>query len=428
MQNQVNHSRIVTADPAAQTATAGTWCGQEGELGRSAEVGGITGADVLDDIRSFVSSVLYASAEQIDALTLACAVTHSVESFSTVPRLLFTSPEAQSGKTTGLDVVTMLSNNAWEADATVYALRAKFAEPERPTIVVDEISDVFGKSGLRGQSNPLGGVLRKGYRASASMSMAVDRTATDVSCYSVAAMAGLKTACPGDIRSRCIIFRMRPLPDTVEVADSQDSDTQALGGQYRAMLHQWVRDNAGEIRYAFRNSRRPHPKFRARRQQIWGPLMAVAQVAGGSWPKRALAAFRELALDASDMPVLSPQQTVLRDAASVFERTEAERMFTIDLAARLRDIPDRPLYSLTDRALAQLMCQGLGETTVMRIGEQRARGFYAHNVLAAWTKLEAKLSPQADDEPETDEFDSFFEVVTEGTDRDPAACDVTEVA
>ena len=111
----------------------------------------------------------------LDALTLLCAVTHTVESFSTVPRALATSPEKESGKSTLLDIAIMLSNNGWEADPTSYALRAKFNEPERPTLVIDEISDIFGQSGLRGQSNPVGKILRKGYRQTATLSMAVDR-------------------------------------------------------------------------------------------------------------------------------------------------------------------------------------------------------------------------------------------------------------
>ena len=268
---------------------------------------GITGAMVLNDARDFAASILYATDEMLDALTLLCAVTHTVESFSTVPRALATAPEKESGKSTLLDIAIMLANNGWEADPTSYALRAKFNEPERPTLVIDEISDIFGQSGLRGQSNPIGKILRKGYRQTATLSMAVDRVATDVSCYCVALMAGLKTAVPDDIRSRCIVWNMKPLPESwPRLRDSQDEDTIALGKVHSARLHQWARGSETGIRHAFRNYKRPHRRFRARRAQIWGPLYAVALEAGEDWPDRCIAAFKAMALDASDVPVLSP--------------------------------------------------------------------------------------------------------------------------
>ena len=380
---------------------------------------GITGAMVLDDARAFAASILYATDEQLDALTLACAVSHTLDSFSTAPELLFTSTEKESGKTTGEDIVMMLANNGWTADPTSYALRAKFNEAEKPTLIIDEISDVFGRSGLRGASNQLGKILRICYRRTATLSMAVDRVAEEVSCYTMAVMAGLKTAVPDDIRSRCVIFVMRPVPSSVRgLRDSQDDDTLALGRIHCQRLHQWARGSEDEIRRAFRDIRRPHPKFRARRAQIWGPMLAVALEAGGDWPERCLAAFKAMALDASDVPVLSPSQMILRDTAALFARDGSDRLFAAQIAACLRSLPDVALYEdLTDRGLAQLMTEALGPSQSMTIGNARARGFHAVPVLAAWRRLEAQLEPPEEDEEEQDELDSLFEVeqVTVGT-------------
>jgi hypothetical protein len=395
---------------------------------------GITGAMVLDDARAFAASILHATDEQLDALTLACAVSHTLGSFSTVCELLFTSDEKESGKTTGEDIVMMLANNGWTADPTSYALRAKFNEAEKPTLIIDEISDIFGRSGLRGSSNQLGKILRICYRRTATLSMAVDRVAEEVSCYTMAVMAGLKTAVPDDIRSRCVIFQVKPVPSSVRgLRDSQDDDTMALGKIHNQRLHQWARGSEDEIRKAFRDIRRPHPKFRARRAQIWGPLYAVALEAGDDWPDRCLAAFKAMALDASDVPVLSPSQMVLRDTAGLFAKDGGDRLFAAEIASHLRALPDVALYEdLTDRGLAQLMTEALGPSQAMTIGNARARGFHAAPVLAAWKRLEAQLEPPEDDEPEEDEYDSMFEV-TEVTDdgldvsASPQAGSVTDV-
>jgi len=376
---------------------------------------------VLDDARAFAASILHATDEMLDALVLACAVSHTLDSFSTVPELLFTSPERESGKTTAQDIVGMLANNGWSADPTSYALRAKFNEPEKPTLIIDEVSDIFGRSGLRGSANQLGKILRICYRRTATLSMAVDRVAEEVSCYTMAVMAGLKTAVPDDIRSRCVIFQMTPVPPSVKgLRDSQDDDTLALGKIHSQRLHQWARGSEDGIRRAFRNIRRPHPKFRARRAQIWGPLYAVALEAGSGWPDRCLAAFKAMALDASDVPVLSPAQMILRDAAALFARDGSEKLFAAAIAAHLRSVPDVALYEdLTDRGLAQLMTEALGPSQSMDIGSARARGYHARPVLAAWQRLEAQLEPPEDDEPEEDEFDSMFEIteITLDTER-----------
>src|ERR1035441_670065 len=89
----------------------------------------------LDVARAFAGSIIYATPEQLDALTLVYAVTHVVDAFHTVPRLLATSKFPESGKTTVLDVARMLASNPWGSNPTSFALRAKFTEPDRPTVL-----------------------------------------------------------------------------------------------------------------------------------------------------------------------------------------------------------------------------------------------------------------------------------------------------
>jgi hypothetical protein len=85
-------------------------------------------------------------------------------------------------------------------------------------------------------------------------------------------------------------------------------------------------------------------------------------------------------------------------------------MFARDIRDHLRSIPDIELYeALSDRGFGQLMTEALGPAGSMDIGEERARGYQARPVLAAWKRLEAQLEPP-DDEPEEDEWDSMFDV------------------
>jgi hypothetical protein len=371
----------------------------------------ISGADILDDAVTFAKTVLYAGDEQVDALVLACAVSHTIGSFTTLPRLLATAPEKESGKSTLLNLVAMLGSNPWDPDPTSFALRSRFNAREKPLVIVDEISDIYGRSGLRSGSKDLNTILKKGYQKNASLSLSVDRVNTEVSCFCMAAMAGLRTAVPDDVWSRCIVWKMKPVPFGIRLLDSLDEATSAIGRNRGERIHQWARQNEHDIKVAFRDMRAPHKRMRSRLRQIWGPLYAVALIAGGDWPSRCLAAFQSMALDASDEPVLTEIQMILRDAAECFAVSGTDRLFARTIKDHLRSKTEVEIYeSLPDRVLGQLMAKALGPAQAMTLGSERAQGYHARTVLAAWKRLETLLTREEEGEDETDEFDTMFDV------------------
>jgi Protein of unknown function (DUF3631) len=153
--------------------------------------------------------------------------------------------------------------------------------------------------------------------------------------------------------------------------------------------------------------------MRARLRQIWGPLYAVALVLGEDWPARCIAAFKAMALDASEQVVLSGEQMVLRDVAAQFAATGADRLFTRDIGIWLRALPadeDDYYNDLSDRGLAMKITAALGPAQSMDIGQERAKGYHAGPVMAAWKRLEARLDPPEPEDEDIDEFESFFEV------------------
>jgi hypothetical protein len=166
-----------------------------------------------------------------------------------------------------------------------------------------------------------------------------------------------------------------------------------------------------ELQEIARDYRKFHRKLRARKAQIWVPLFVVAELAGGTWPGRVRKAFMKLALDASEKPVLSPDQNVLMDAAGILRATDRPYLTSRELLAGLRKIDESVVYrALSDRQMAMLMTQALGSASVLTLGKERrkAKGWHAMPILKLADELEAILSPEDDDESE-DEFDSFFE-------------------
>jgi Protein of unknown function (DUF3631) len=361
--------------------------------------------DTLDAVRKFIATIAYGTDEQLDAMTCLLAVTHSVDSFTTVPRGLCVSDEWASGKTTfGIDVPQMLAYNGWAADPTEHALRSKFSEPHRVTLLMDEISKIFGESGLNGRNNKLYKILVEGYRCTAIVSMSVNRVATDVSTFGVAFMTGLRTACPADLRSRSIIFNMRRKPRGLDLADALDPSVQAEGEALQKTLHAWsmLRKDALED-FARNRLKRIHPKLDGRLKQIWGPLFAVAGLAGGTWPARILAAFQSMGLDASEKPVLTVQQQILLDTADICVRKGLDVIFTADLVPALRAIPDRPAYTrMSDDYLVIKLSEALGRSETLRgttlAGRVvKGKGRRVAAILVASGALQRALCPPVED-------------------------------
>jgi len=401
------------------------------------------GTRPLDEAREFTGRILHAPDYALDVLTCIIAATHTLDSWNAVPRVLATSPEGQSGKTTLLNAIRLLATTWNATNASSYALKSKFSDRgQAPVIMVDEVSDIFGKDGRRGSSNPVGTIARDGYLRNATVSVSRSGTTEDVPAFCFMAMAGLRNAVPNDIYTRCIDFKMKPVPEGIVMEDALDPDTEVMASDIRVLLHAYTRTLlGGEIRKIQRTFKAPHPRFRDRMKQIWLPAYATALASDRvemmryeiecerrerlglpapgkpacDWAGRILTAFKEMALDAADLPVLTSEQNLLKDAARYARRSGANFIVAADLRDWLRTESENQLWDkLTDRRLAILMTDALGPNTVRAVdGTRKARGWYAAPVVSSWDALDASLTPAQAAEEEPDESELFDDVATE---------------
>lgn len=392
---------------------------------------------ILDETFEFTSAHVAASQAQLDAMTLYAAATHAISECVTFGRMLFTSETEESGKTLAMMVTASLCSAPMDTSGTLPALDSALAtasnEPEKPgrTPYRDEISDVFGRSGLNGSNNPVAELLRKGYKRGATRQRSVNRVPEEFSIFTPFLMTGLRTAVPRDIRSRCIVILMMPgTPD--EYFDVREGEKYA--GALQQSLAATVKRHLPEIG-AFRG-RGIHPKLKNRKLEVWEPLLAVAYVLGGQrWLNRAVAAFCELALDETDVIPLTPRQQVLSDLSSAASRLSAGRpgepafISGLSLSDELRRL-DRPIYA--GRSQASVSC--LIRDTMPVASEQRridgaaVRGYPLSEILDAWTSVEP---PTPDDVEMPEEIDPFDVPVTGDdvpvTASEPVTCGVTGV-
>ncbi len=388
----------------------------------------------LDEAYDFIRLHLDITDAQAVALTLWAAHTHALGSFYTTPRLLFTAEVEDSGKTAAMNIVAKLSSAPEDTAGTQYAVRAALAASSNvpdapvPTLFRDEISDVFGQSGLQGQKDPIAGIIRKGYKRGATDSWSVNRVSIKIDIFTPFIMAGLKTAVPRDIRSRSISVHMKP------GVPSQYFDVRTgekVAAMYAAALSAFVRQGATALT-TFR-ARGMHPKLVNRRLEVWEPILAVASLGGQSWLNRAVAAFQEIALDESDVAVLGPEQTALKDMMTVLnaglvEMNERGEVLTSDLRDEIRRIDSGKLYATIDDMdndpLSRLIRAAIGhDSAIVTVGSRRRRGYRARDIIAVAL---ARLPADAVDVevPDVIDLDSVDYPLDEG--NEPVNTDYTD--
>jgi len=126
-----------------------------------------------------------------------------------------------------------------------------------------------------------------------------------------------------------------------------------------------------------------------RAADIWEPLLAIADAAGGQWPKRARAAALALSLDSDS--ALTHRIRLLLDIRDAFTDLEADHLPTVDLLRVLHEIPESPWarwygHPMTPHALArQLTPFGIGPRQT-RQGAATERGYLRADFEDAWAR------------------------------------------
>lgn len=375
-------------------------------------------ADILDECVRLVQRFVCCTYNQAVTMVLIAAQTHVLDVLVTTCRALWWSEYPESGKTVAMMVTASLCNNPTDTTGTSYALQSALAAAgtagnPAPTLFRDEISSVFGTSGLTGRNNPLADIIRKGYKAGATSMWSVNRMPDNFSIFSTFLMAGLRTAVPTDIRSRCIVFRMEP---GVPVAYFDVREGEADARDLARALASACRGCADQIG-AFRARSLHEPQLTARKLEVWEPLLAVASAAcpkdadgnitDPTWLNRAVTAFRDLGIDSSVN--LSPEQITIRDLAEavatmdLFEWQGQPFAAGADLRDELRHMNPERYAARTDAAVGcmirdALQAQHIGSirqrVTDENGDEYLLRGYPADVITEVWDRI--RPNDQAD--------------------------------
>jgi hypothetical protein len=341
----------------------------------------VDGAVLLDDVAEFLARfVVYPSGHERHAHALWIAHTWFMGSWESTPRIAFLSPEPGSGKTRALEVTDPLVPRPILAiNCTPAYLFRKVSDPlGPPTILYDEIDTVFGP---KAQGNEdIRGVINAGHRKGATAGRCITvgkNVATEeLPAYCAVALAGLNDL-PDTIMTRSIVVRIRRRAPSEAVQPWRPRINGAEAASLYNRLCDWC-NNAEPLAEGWPQM---PDGVTDRDADVWEALLAIADLAGGHWPKTAR--------DAASAMVASSKQTepstgvlLLRDIRRVFDTSGRDKMPTVDILAALNNMDESPWATirrgdpLDARGLAtRLSKYGIKSNSTLRDGAQVFKGY-----------------------------------------------------
>lgn len=245
-------------------------------------------AALLDELRNFIRRFVVVSEDALTAITLWVVFTYFFEVAETSPRLAILSPTKRCGKSRLLELLLMLCPRAITASNLTPATVFRTIEISGCTLLIDE-ADTFARD------NPeLRGLLNSGHtRANA---YAIRNTKNEQQDWyprrfstwapiAIAAIGGL----PETWRDRSIVIRMKRKlrAATVERLTRANIKAREQAAELTSKLARFAQDNLEAVRTA-----NPDPVAIDNDRAIdnWEHLLAIADIAGSEWARRARAA------------------------------------------------------------------------------------------------------------------------------------------
>jgi hypothetical protein len=360
-------------------------------------------AALLGDVVTFIRRYVVLSDAQADALAIWTVHTHALEAAETTPYLSITSPEKRSGKTRLQEVLSLLAARPWYTGRVSAAVLVRKVAGHSPTLLLDESDAAF--RGEKDYAEVLRAVLNSGHRRGGVASLCVkkggDFELVDFPVFGPKAIAGIGRL-PDTVADRAIPIRMKRRAPNESVARfrwhvaRQEADAIVEG------LRLWAKANVQPLQDA-----RPDipAQLDDRAADGWEPLLAIADAAGGDWPKRARTAAMALSVgDAREDDSLGV--LLLRDIRAIFEERGVDRIASGELVKALVAMEEAPWGDLEGkpldtRTLARLLRAFGIRPRQARFGEKTLKGYERNHFLDAWERYTCTCTTETSETRET---------------------------
>lgn len=359
----------------------------------------IHGSDLLAELeRVFARHVaLLEGALVAIALWVLHAWTHDATRVS--PILSTLSPESECGKTTVLELLTVLVPRAVGTSNITTAGVFRMIEKHYPTLVIDEIDTFLA------ENNDLRGILNSGHTR--AMAFVVRTVKPDFEPRSFTTWAPKVLAkigqLPQTLANRSIIIPMsRCTPQEeerlIQLRLDKLDDLRPLARR----AARWAHDNVDALREADPLT----PGLTRRAADNWRPLLAIADLAGGNWPERARQAAL-LLTGSTTMQEPAEGSQALADIKELFDVAGEDRMSSAILADELGKREDRAWSewrngkAITKTQLARLLRPYGISPKDIRFKEGVLKGYYRASLEEVWSRY-LPSQPQQTQQPPPD--------------------------
>lgn len=305
----------------------------------------------LDLVEAKVGAhVVFPSEHERVAVTLWIAATHAQPAWDHATRLNIRSPVKRCGKSLLLDLVSGLSHRVMmTANVSVAALVHAIGEVEDnpPTILVDEADTIFGRGRWADDdTKALRGVLNAGFQRNRPYVRhnPVKRQNEQRQTFAMAALAGIGKL-PDTIEDRSVIINLRRRRPDERVESLRVRDLPKLE-PIRQELAEWVHDQLSALKVAT-----PELSLEDRAKDVWEPLIAIADQAGGTWPARARASATALTQGAEEEEV----ELLLLHIYEAFQENGSGKLSSEELIEALFDRQDGPWAAMWGRSVTKSM-------------------------------------------------------------------------
>ena len=359
-------------------------------------------AGLFDGLADFIGSyVIFATPEALVAVALWAAHSWAVDAFESSPRLALISPEKQSGKTRTLEVLELLCPNAMQSFNLTPAAIFRAIAADRPTLLFDEVDTIFGTRAP--QHEELRGLLNAGHRNGQKAYRCVgdpkNMKVEAFPAFCAVALAGIGDL-PDTIIDRSIVVKMRRRAPGESVRSFRARLAAAEAAPLAERLGGWAQGATEELAKAW-------PDMPAglvdRPADVWAPLLAIADHAGGHWPARARDAALKLNADRQRADT-SLGVRLLADVRALFVDTgngtaRHDQLATDAILEHLNNLEEAPWGDLRgkpldSRGLARRLRRYDVAPTQIWLAGAKARGYRLEDLHDAFARYLTPLSPQ----------------------------------
>lgn len=290
----------------------------------------VDGAALLGEVRATIGDYIALPSHADIAITLWAAHAHCFDAFIHSPRLNAFAPEKGCGKTQLLDVLATITPKAVRVENLSTAVLFRLIDKYSPTLLIDECD-----SHLR-DNDELRGALNSGHKRGGVV-MRCEGDGNEVRQFKVfgpVALAGIGEL-PGTLKDRSILIRLkRAMPGEIKRKfDSRRVDAETL---LLSKLARWCRDHYSDIKRI--DPVMPGNMYN-RVADNWRPLFAIADIAGGHWPKWVKDAALALNAENDDDSI---RVRLLADVSATFTAKGVDRISSADLVDALNSFDEAP--------------------------------------------------------------------------------------